>query len=235
MLVIPSVDILKGECVRLRRGREEEKKVYGDPLVWARKWEEEGANLLHVVDLDAALGKGNNRETVLRILGERRARVQVGGGVRTIRVAEEYVERGASRVVVGTSAVKDPGFVRELVERLGGERVVVALDSRGGKVVVGGWKEETGRDVVEVAREMEEMGVGCLLYTEVEADGTLCGIGEKVGEILSKIRLPVLLSGGVRSLEDVRKAKEAGAAGLIIGTALYEGRFTLREAMEVAE
>jgi phosphoribosylformimino-5-aminoimidazole carboxamide ribotide isomerase len=130
--------------------------------------------------------------------------------------------------------VKNPELVRRLVEVLGGERVVVALDARGGRVVVEGWREETGKDVVELAREMEEAGVGCLLYTDVEADGRMCGIGE-VGGILSRIRLPVILSGGVRSLEDVRRAKQAGAAGLIVGTALYEGRFTLREAMEVAE
>jgi phosphoribosylformimino-5-aminoimidazole carboxamide ribotide isomerase len=234
LLVIPSVDVLGGRCVRLRGGREEEKRVYGDPLEWARRWEEEGASLLHVVDLDAALGRGSNRELLLRLLRGRRARVQVGGGIRSVERAEEYVRAGAERVVVGTSAVKNPELVRRLVEVLGGERVVVALDARGGRVVVEGWREETGKDVVELAREMEEAGVGCLLYTDVEADGRMCGIGE-VGGILSRIRLPVILSGGVRSLEDVRRAKQAGAAGLIVGTALYEGRFTLREAMEVAE
>jgi phosphoribosylformimino-5-aminoimidazole carboxamide ribotide isomerase len=234
LLVIPSVDVLEGRCVRLRGGREEEKRVYGDPLEWARRWEEEGASLLHVVDLDAALGRGSNRELLLRLLRGRRARVQVGGGIRSVERAEEYVRAGAERVVVGTSAVKNPELVRRLVEVLGGERVVVALDARGGRVVVEGWREETGKDVVELAREMEEAGVGYLLYTDVEADGRMCGIGE-VGGILSRIRLPVILSGGVRSLEDVRRAREAGAAGLIVGTALYEGRFTLREAMEVAE
>lgn len=219
--------------MRLRGGREEEERVYGDPLEWARRWEEEGASLLHVVDLDAALGRGSNRELLLRLLRERRARVQVGGGIRSVERAEEYVRAGAERVVVGTSAVKNPELVRRLVEVLGGERVVVALDARGGRVVVEGWREETGKDVVELAREMEEAGVGYLLYTDVEADGRMCGIGEVKG-ILSRIRLPVILSGGVRSLEDVRRAKEAGAAGLIVGTALYERRFTLREAMEVA-
>ena len=233
MLVIPSVDIRRGRCVRLRGGREEEERVYGDPIAWARRWEEEGASLLHVVDLDAALGGGSNRELLLQLLKGRRSKVQVGGGIRSLETAREYVRAGGERVVVGTSAVKNPELVRKLVEALGGERVVVALDARGERVVVEGWKEETGKSVLELAREMEEIGVGCLLYTNVEADGRMCGIGE-VKEILSRIRLPVLLSGGVRSLEDVRRAREAGAAGLIVGTALYEGRFTLREALEVA-
>jgi phosphoribosylformimino-5-aminoimidazole carboxamide ribotide isomerase len=233
LLVIPSVDLRRGRCVRLRGGREEEERVYGDPFAWAGRWEEEGASLLHVVDLDAALGGGNNRELLFRLLKGRRAKVQVGGGIRSLERAEEYVRAGAERVVVGTSAVKDPELVRRLVEALGGERVVVALDARGGRVVVEGWREETGKSVLELAREMEEAGVGYLLYTNVEADGRMCGIGEVRG-ILSRIRLPVLLSGGVRSLEDVRRAREAGAAGLIVGTALYEGRFTLREALEVA-
>ncbi len=235
MLVIPSVDIRRGRCVRLREGREEGEKVYGDPLEWARRWEREGARLLHVVDLDAAMGRGSNRELILNLLRGKRSGAQVGGGIRSLEVAEGYVRAGAERVVVGTSAVKDPGLVRELVKTLGGERVVAALDARGGRVVVEGWREETEREVVELAREMEELGVGCLLYTDVEADGTMRGIGRRTAEVLSRIRLPVILSGGVRSLEDVRRAKEAGAAGLIVGTALYEGRFTLREAMEVAE
>lgn len=235
MLVIPSVDIRGGRCVRLREGREEGERVYGDPLEWVRRWEEQGAPLVHVVDLDAAMGGGSNLRLILSLLGGRRSGIQVGGGIRSLEVARGYIEAGAKRVVVGTSAVKNPELVKRLVEALGGERVVVALDSRGGKVVVEGWKEETGWSPVELAREMERLGVGYLLYTEVEADGTMRGIGKKVGEILSRIRLPVILSGGVRSLEDVRRAKEAGAAGLIVGTALYEGRFTLREAMEVAE
>lgn len=235
MLVIPSVDIRRGRCVRLREGRVEGEKVYGNPLEWARRWEGEGARLLHVVDLDAAMGMGSNLELILDLLRGKRCRIQVGGGIRSLEVARRYLEGGAERVVVGTSAVKNPGLVKRLVEALGGERVVVALDSRGGKVVVEGWREETGREVVEVAKEMEELGVGCLLYTDVEADGTMRGIGGRVAEILSRIRLPVILSGGVRSLGDVRRAKEAGAAGLIVGTALYEGRFTLGEAMEVAE
>ncbi len=234
MLVIPSVDIRRGRCVRLRGGREEEERVYGDPLPWIERWEGEGARLLHVVDLDAAMGRGSNRGLILSLLRGRRAGVQVGGGIRSLQAAEEYVKGGAERVVVGTSAVKNPELVGRLVEVLGGERVVVAVDARGDRVVVEGWREETGKGVVELAREMEELGVGYLLYTNVEADGRMCGIGEVRG-LLSRIRLPVLLSGGVASLEDVRRAKEAGAAGLIVGTALYEGRFTLREAMEVAE
>jgi phosphoribosylformimino-5-aminoimidazole carboxamide ribotide isomerase len=235
LLVIPSVDILKGRCVQLVGGRPETERVYGDPVEQAQRWIAEGASYLHVIDLDAAMSTGDNLESVAEVLANVRIGVEVGGGVRTFERANELLGIGAERVILGTAAVKDPELVRQLVELAGGEQVMVALDSRSGRVTIEGWRAQTEKTALQLAKEFERMGVGSLLYTSVDVEGRMRGIAAReIRELVGAVKIPVFASGGVGTLGDVRIAEETGAAGLVVGMALYERKFTLKEAMEVA-
>jgi phosphoribosylformimino-5-aminoimidazole carboxamide ribotide isomerase len=217
-------------------GKPGTEKVYGEPVERAERWVAEGAECLHVVDLDAALGKGDNIDKIAEIMEGIGVQVQVGGGIRKLERACELLELGADRVIIGTAAVSDPEFVKKLVEMVGGARVLVAIDSRGRKVVVKGWKQQTDLSPVALGQELEEMGVGGLLFTSVDVEGGMKGAAvSETKEIVEAVEIPVIASGGVGSLEDVQAIKETGAAGLVVGMALYEGKFTLVQAMEVAE
>ncbi len=235
MLVIPAVDIRQGRCVQLVGGRPEAEKAYGSPVAAALRWMEQGARYLHVVDLDAAMGTGDNLSTVAEILANIRIDAEVGGGIRSIGRASEVLAMGADRIILGTAAIKNPELISELVERVGSERVMVALDARAGKVVVEGWRAQTQNTVIDMARKFQQMGVGSLLFTNVDVEGQMRGAAvDAIRELVQSVKLPVIAAGGVASLDDVRAVRDTGAAGLVIGTALYEGKFSLKEAMEVA-
>ena len=235
MLVVPSIDIWHGRCVQMVGGRPDTVRVYGDPVEMAQRWAAEGASYLHVVDLDAAMTTGDNFLTVAEVIASTGIKLQVGGGIRTFERANEFLGMGADRVVLGTAAIKSPELVKKLVEMAGGDRVMVALDSISGKVAVEGWTEQTENSVLDLATEFERMGVGSFLFTSVDVEGSMKGVaGQEIRELVRNVRVPVFAAGGVGNLEDVRVVRDAGAAGLIIGMALYEGRFTLRQAMEVA-
>lgn len=235
-MVIPSVDIRRGRCVQLVGGRPETERVYGDPVELAQRWISEGAGYLHLVDLDAAMGTGDNFAKIAEVLANVRAGVQVGGGIRTLERANELLGIGAYRVILGTAAVRNPKLVRELVKLAGGDRVMVALDARSGKVAIKGWKEQTEKSVVELAREFERAGVGALLFTSVDVEGSMRGVAAReIQELVGAVKIPVFASGGVGTLDDVRMSREAGAAGLVVGMALYQSKFTLKQAMEAGE
>ena len=234
MLVIPSIDIRGGRCVRLVGGKAEAEKVYGDPVEFAQRWVAEGASYLHLIDLDAAMGMGDNFARVAEVLTSVRVGVQVGGGIRTPERAFELLGIGASRVILGTAAIKSQELVGELVERAGADRVMVALDSRSGKVAIEGWRKQTDEPTLELARKFERLGVGSLLFTNIDLDGSMRGVAvREIKELVDAVEIPVFASGGVGSLEDLRAVREAGAEGVVIGRALYEGRFTLKRALEV--
>lgn len=236
MLVIPSVDIRKGRCVQLVGGRPETERVYGDPVEAAQRWIAEGARYLHLIDLDAAMGTGDNFNKIAEVLASVNVRVQVGGGIRSIERASELLGIGADRVILSTAVIKKPELARELVELAGGARVTAAIDTRAGRAVIEGWATPTQKPAVELAKEFERMGVGSLLFTNVDVEGKMAGIrAGAIRELVQAVKIPVIAAGGVASVEDVRIAREAGAAGLVVGMAFYEGRLTLRQAMEVAE
>lgn len=236
MLVIPSVDILKGRCVQLVGGKPGTEKVYGDPVESAQRWIAEGARYLHVIDLDAALGTGDNFNKIAEVLANVNVEVQVGGGIRSVERASELIGLGVDRVIMSTTAMEQPELIRELVELAGGARVMAAVDSISGKVVIRGWRTPTDKSAVEAAKQFERMGVGSLLFTSVEVEGRLAGVATRsIREVVQAVKIPVFAAGGVASIDDVKVVRETGAAGLVIGMAFYERKLTFRQAIEVAE
>jgi phosphoribosylformimino-5-aminoimidazole carboxamide ribotide isomerase len=234
MLVIPAVDILGGKCVRLFRGDPKRNKVYyEDPLEAAQLLESQGAELIHLIDLDAALGSGQNMETIQRILENISVNVEVGGGIRSLQKADLLLKLGVYRVIFGTAAVKNPVLVKDAVRCYGSESVAVAIDEKDGKVAVHGWKNKSEIDYLELARSFESMDVGALIFTPISVDGTLKGPQiEKTVKLVEAVAVPVIASGGVAKLEDLVALTKTGVEGVVVGTAIYEKKFTVKEALE---
>ncbi|MEM1586401.1 MAG: 1-(5-phosphoribosyl)-5-[(5-phosphoribosylamino)methylideneamino]imidazole-4-carboxamide isomerase [Candidatus Bathyarchaeia archaeon] len=237
MLIIPSVDLMEGKVVRLLRGDPKHAWFYehlGNPVNIAKMWESEGAQLIHIVDLDAAFGRGDNIGVIGNIIRAINIPVQVGGGVRSIQRARQLINLGASRVVIGSMAFKSPETFKALLDELGCDRVVVALDHLKGMVMIDGWREQTSMSLRETARRFLDIGVKFLLVTSIQRDGSLTGPDvEGLSEIID-LGANVIASGGVRSLEDLMALKKLGIYGVIVGRALYEGYFSLKEALKVA-
>ena len=231
---IPAVDIRGGRCVRLVQGDfSRETRYADDPAAMARHWEAEGAQRLHVVDLDGARdGIRANADVIARLLAGVRIPVQVGGGVRALETAEELLDQGADRIVVGTRAAEDPSALSGWIEALGADQLVVGVDARDGKLATHGWMNPTEIDVVEFCERLASLGVRRVIYTDVSRDGLLAGPNvDMTREIAQRIGLAVIGSGGVSSVEHLKALSTAGAEAAIIGTALYEGRLQLREVM----
>lgn len=237
--IYPAVDIKSGRCVRLYRGDMDRQTVY-DLAPWeaAREWERQGASVLHVVDLDgAAAGRPVNVEAVRKLIRSVSIPVQVGGGVRDEGHLRIWLSAGASRVVLGTAALIRPDFLKRMVS-IYGDRVSVSVDMAGEKVMVAGWSEKLQRGAGELADELEKTGVGRVVYTDVDRDGTLAGFqGAGLGIFLDR-GWKVIVAGGIGSMDDIRRLKvlvERGVEGVIIGKALYEGRIELAEALLLEE
>ena len=237
MEVIPAIDIRAGRCVRLYQGDYQRETVFAeDPVAVALDWQRQGAPRLHLVDLDgAAQGRPANLDTIQAILSQLTIPVQVGGGVRDAATADTLLSAGAGRVVLGTVAVEDPGLVRQLCQRHGSQQVVVAIDAREGQVATRGWRETTSVSVLALAQEMAALGVCRLLYTDISRDGTLTGPNIAANAALVReTGLAVLASGGVASLDHIRRLAETGVEGVILGRALYTGAIKLADALAVA-
>lgn len=236
--VIPAVDVQDGEVVQLVGGERGTGKRYGDPVEAAERWIDAGARTLHLVDLDGAFeGERVNAdaiESVVRSVPDG-VGLQLGGGIRTAEGARELLELGLDRVILGTAAVETPEIVAEIHETHPGS-VVVSLDAKDGEVVVSGWTEGTGLDPAAAATRYEELGAGAVLFTNVDVEGQLEGIDRgAVAAVAEAVDVPVIASGGVATVDDVVALREAGAAAVVVGTALYEGKFTLREARNAAD
>ncbi|HEX8144274.1 MAG TPA: 1-(5-phosphoribosyl)-5-[(5-phosphoribosylamino)methylideneamino]imidazole-4-carboxamide isomerase [Pyrinomonadaceae bacterium] len=239
MLIIPAISLKDGRCVRLRQGRKSEVKVYDDdPVELARNFEAAGARMVHVVDLDGAFAGGNsrNRKVVRRIIRALEIPVQFGGGMRTVSDVQQMIEFGAAQVVIGTLAVESPATLESFVQ-LFGFRICVAIDARGGQVMVEGWERQAQISALELARRVADAGVDRIVYTDVSRDGTLEGVNtEQTCEIARASGLRVTAAGGLSSLNDIKQllsVRGCGVDSVIIGKALYEGRFTLEEALLV--
>lgn len=229
--VIPAVDMKDGEVVQLVGGERGTETRYGDPVQAASRWVSAGARTLHIIDLDGAMeGDRRNAEAVERILDTVEIDVQVGGGIRRVEDARNLLSRGVDRVILGTAAVENPEIVRSIASEYP-DGVMVSLDAKHGEVVVEGWQESTGLDPVAVGGRYEELGAAAILYTDVDVEGQLGGVRTEVVERLAAaVTIPVVASGGVSSIGDLRAFRDAGAAAVVVGTALYEGRFTLADA-----
>ena len=222
---------MSGEVVRLRQGRAEEKTVYSsDPTAFARRWEAEGGDYLHIVDLDAAFsGEQRNLDSVRAICAAVKIPVELGGGIRDRNAAWRAIGAGVSRVIVGTRAAESIEFVRQLAQDFGGERVAVGIDAKNGLVSVKGWTEATGVTALDLARRAEDAGAGTIIYTDIATDGMLAGPNfVETEKVLAALSCQLIASGGVSSVEDVRRlAQMPGLYGCIVGKALYDGAVTL--------
>lgn len=238
MIILPAIDIRAGKVVRLFQGDFTKEKVYsGDPANIAKRWELEGAKMLHVVDLDGAfLGRVKNLPVIREITSSVKIPVELGGGIRTEGEVEQALSSGIKRVIIGTRAYTDENFVKKLVKKYR-DSVVVSIDAANGEVISEGWKKKTFIKAAELAKKMQGLGVTVIIYTDILQDGTMQGpnLGA-IEEILDNTTCDVIVSGGISSLEDIRALKRLGRknlAGIIVGKALYEGAFTLREANNI--
>ncbi|EAX49005.1 phosphoribosylformimino-5-aminoimidazole carboxamide ribotide isomerase [Thermosinus carboxydivorans Nor1] len=240
MIVFPAIDIRGGKCVRLTEGRFDAETVFSDnPVEVAKRWRREGAEYLHVVDLDGAVaGRPVNLELVIAIAKKVDIPVQLGGGIRTMDTIDTVLAAGISRIILGSVAVRQPALVKEACARYG-DRIVVGIDARDGVVAVEGWGVSGQVGAEELARQMAAVGVARIIYTDISRDGTLTGINvEATCALACAAGVPVIASGGLRGLDDIRalwQARTAGIEGVIAGKALYTGALSLRSAIRVAK
>ena len=240
MLLIPAIDLKAGKCVRLRQGRMDDVTVFSDdPVAMARRWADEGAERLHLVDLDGAIkGEPVNLKVVEDIAAAIDIPVQVGGGIRDEDTVQRYLNAGVQYVIIGTKAVNAPHFLHDLCLEFP-RHIIIGLDAKDGRVALNGWTKVTAHDVIETAIHCERDGVEAIIYTDIGRDGMMQGFNaESTGKLARAIKTPVFASGGVTSLDDIRRLRELegdGVAGAIIGRALYENSFSLADAVKIAK
>ena len=240
MLVIPAIDLKDGKCVRLRQGRMEDDTVFSDdPLAVARRWVEAGAQRLHLVDLNGAFaGRPVNGEIIKGITAEfPDLDIQVGGGIRDDETIELYLSMGVRYVILGTSAVNTPHFVADVCRAFPGH-IIVGLDAKNGKVAIDGWSKLSHHDVADLAQHFERDGVEAIIYTDISRDGMMTGVNiESTVALARPLRIPVIASGGIRDINDIRALRavqDEGVAGVVVGRALYEGTLDFAEAQRIA-
>lgn len=231
MIIIPAIDILDGECVRLIKGDFKTAKVYSvEPLVMAKRFEREGAKMIHIVDLDATKGGlSNNRDLILTIRKKIKIPLQVGGGIRSFDLAEKYLKSGINRIVMGTFASANPALIRSLIAKFGSQRIVVALEIKKGKIAVKGWQKTIEKKYLDFAKELKSLGVSEILFTDVDKDGTMSEPNFEAIKKITDMGFNVIASGGIANLKSINKLKSNGVYGAIIGKALYEGRLTMKD------
>ena len=236
MLIIPAIDILGGKCVRLLRGDFENSTVYSDdPVSVARDWERQGAPMLHVVDLDGAKsGKPANFELILKIVRAVGIPIEVGGGVRDLATLQKYLDSGARRVVLGTGAVNDEDFLKTALKKFGAEKIVVAVEIKNGKIATEGWQKSSRVQFDDFLLELKKLGVDTILFTDVSRDGTLTAPNFETAEGLVRSGFTVIASGGISDAQSISRLASIGANAAILGTALYEKKITLRDALAAA-
>lgn len=236
MILYPAIDIKDGKCVRLYQGRFDDVTVYGDsPAETAKKWASQGAQFLHVVDLDGALaGSGVSGDVIRSICAAVNIPVQTGGGIRTLEDIEKRLSWGVNRVILGTIAVNDPQFVSLAVSRFGADKIVVGIDAKNGLVATHGWEKTSMLKAVDFAKKMCKLSVKTIVYTDISTDGTLCGTNvSAMREMAAAVPgADVIASGGIGSVDDILSLGGSGVRGVIVGKALYTGRVNLKNAIE---
>jgi len=240
MIIIPAIDIKNGKCVRLFQGRMDKETIFSDdPAAMARRWVDEGAQLIHVIDLDGAIEKRpQNLKSIKKIIDSVDVDIQLGGGVRNENIVKILIELGIKRVIIGTEAIKNPKFVKDLCKTLPG-RIVVGIDARDGLVAIEGWVKTTRIKAVDLAQQFEDCGVAAINFTDIHRDGMQTGPNiEETRRLAEAVSIPVVASGGVSSIEDIKNLmplEAFGVVGIITGRALYTGSLKLKEAIEISE
>ena len=244
MLIIPAIDIKDGKCVRLQQGDMNSATIFSDdPGETARKWKSLGAKRLHVVDLNGAFaGKPKNESAIKEIVAAMRNEegdnipIQLGGGIRDLETIERYLDDGISYIIIGTAAVKSPGFLHEACDAFPGH-IIVALDAKEGKVATDGWSKLTGHDVIDLAKRFEGYGVEAVIYTDIGRDGMMTGVNiDATVKLAKELSVPVIASGGLNDLDDVKRliaVEDEGIMGAITGRAIYDGKLDFKKALEL--
>ncbi|MDP2922545.1 MAG: 1-(5-phosphoribosyl)-5-[(5-phosphoribosylamino)methylideneamino]imidazole-4-carboxamide isomerase [Candidatus Omnitrophota bacterium] len=238
MIIIPAIDLYQGKVVRLTKGDPSQSKVYSDnPVEVAKKWEKEGARLLHLVDLSAALGQGENLAFIRKVIEAVKIKVEVGGGIRDFKKAEELISMGAARVIIGTKGLEED-FLIKIIEVIGSDKLAVSVDVMDGFVAVKGWQEKTALKDKNLINHLQAKGVKWVIYTDISRDGTLAGINlENIKQFSVFKGLNLIISGGVSNLEDVRNIRDNAPFvwGVIVGKAIYEGKIDLPKAINLVK
>lgn len=238
-IVYPAIDLRFGKVVRLRQGKGDQQTVYSqDPGAVAQDWIAQGATWLHVVNLNGAFGEGTqeNETAIQKIIsaGKEKIKIQLGGGIRTAAQIEAALATGVSRVILGTAVIEDPDFGIEVLERFGGEKIVLGFDAVKQELMTQGWQAKSGVSMSGLAQRFSQAGAKTVIYTNIQKDGMQTGVDwENAKQLAAETGLSVIASGGAASLEDIARVRAAGLAGVIVGRALYEGNFTLKEALHV--
>lgn len=238
MIIFPAIDIKDNSCVRLTQGDFDKVKVYSEePVDVAREWEGEGAEFLHLVDLDGARDESfGNKKSIEKIVENVNIPVQIGGGIRSIEKVKYLLELGVNRVILGTVAIENPELVKELLDIYGDEKIVVSIDAKDGKVATRGWEVVSEVDSIELCKKLEVMGVKTIVYTDISKDGMLQGPNFEIYEkLLQETDLDVIVSGGVSSMEDIEKLKKINPYGVIIGKAFYDNLLNFKEVKQCIE
>jgi phosphoribosylformimino-5-aminoimidazole carboxamide ribotide isomerase len=240
VIIIPAIDLKDGRCVRLAQGDFRRVTVYSDdPVGIAKKWQENGAERIHVIDLDGSLnGSPGNADVIRDIIEEVRLPIEVGGGIRGMNTIEAYLGMGVNWVILGTMALRDKNLVREACEAYKG-KIILGIDANDGKAAIQGWTERTSESAVDIAKGYEGYGLAAIVYTDIKRDGMEMGVNiEATRNLAQSVDIPVIASGGVSSTEDIRRLREIekfGVAGVIIGRALYSGAVSLKEAISLSK
>ena len=240
MIVIPAVDLKDGRCVRLSQGRMDQESIYSeDPVQMAKHWESKGAERLHVVDLNGAVtGTPVHQSLIKEIANSIRIPVEVGGGIRNLETIESYLHSGVKWAILGTAALHSPHLVEEACQRFPG-RVILGIDARGGKVAIQGWNEVVSLEAIDLAKQFEGRGLSAIIFTDIERDGMGTGLNSEMTRALARsTSIPVIASGGVFRIEEIRQLMELepdGVIGVIVGRALYAGRLDLEEAIRISK
>jgi phosphoribosylformimino-5-aminoimidazole carboxamide ribotide isomerase len=236
MRIFPAVDILGGRCVQLVQGKRESATEFGDPITCATRWLDEGADALHVVNLDGAFGNcAKNADLIIDLIQKTGVEIELGGGIRSIEDAANWLGTGVARIIISTLATQKPESIRILADEYGSDRVMAGVDAKGGQIAVHGWQETAG-NYLDWAKRFEELGAGSLLYTNVDIEGLQQGvIFEPVRRLIRSVKIPVVVAGGVSARSDVAGLRDAGAYGAVLGSALYSKKISLKDALEESQ
>jgi len=235
MIIMPAVDIKDGKCVQLVQGVPGSEMIKIDnPELVAKSWEDQGAEVIHVIDLDGAIEGSSNLTAIKKILNELNTPIQLGGGIRDLDYAKKLLNLDIERIIIGTMGINQPETITELSEEYGSDRIMVSLDSKDSKVVIKGWKEKIDKKPSELSQEFEKHGAGSILFTNVDVEGLLNGFYvDPLIELMASTKIPIVYSGGISSLDDLKQLKNTNVDGVVIGSALYKNKIDLKEALKL--